>query len=285
MRHRCHLKAIGSPGTCAGTAGATLGGFVCIASLFTTTPRVFATNRMSTLYLVRHGQASFFSDDYDRLSDIGRQQARRLGQYWIARRVVFDRVYTGPRKRQIDTADEIARLYAQAELPWPEPVVLDELDEYAAEEVLAEALPSLLQTDAAVRRLHEQFVAAQEADQRQRRFQKMYEVIMARWAAGELTVDGVESWQAFRRRVHQGLDRIVTESPSQSRVAAFTSGGPIGVAVERATEMPHLMALRTAWMVRNAAMNEFLFSGERFTMSSFNALGHLDDDPALLTYR
>ena len=31
---------------------------------------------MSRLFHVRHGQASFFSDDYDKLSDLGERQAR-----------------------------------------------------------------------------------------------------------------------------------------------------------------------------------------------------------------
>ena len=36
---------------------------------------------MGTLYLVRHGQASFGADDYDQLSPLGQQQAVRLGEY------------------------------------------------------------------------------------------------------------------------------------------------------------------------------------------------------------
>ena len=36
---------------------------------------------MGTLYLVRHGQASFGEDDYDRLSPLGHRQAQQLGRY------------------------------------------------------------------------------------------------------------------------------------------------------------------------------------------------------------
>jgi broad specificity phosphatase PhoE len=38
---------------------------------------------MGTLYLVRHGQASFGADDYDQLSPLGQQQTVRLGEYFI----------------------------------------------------------------------------------------------------------------------------------------------------------------------------------------------------------
>jgi len=240
---------------------------------------------MSTLFLVRHGQASFFSDNYDRLSDIGRVQARRLAGNWLARGIRFGRVYTGPRQRQIDTAEEVGQIFRQAKVPWSDPVVLDELDEYAAEQVLEQALPELIETDARIRDLHARVTAAETPAEKQRTFQRMYEVVMTKWASGELPLKQVESWPDFRRRVHRGLDRIVSADRHGMRVAAFTSGGPVGVAVERATRMPHEVTLRIAWMVRNGSSSQFLFSGERFTMSTFNALGHLDDDPTLLTYR
>ena len=44
------------------------------------------------------------------------------------------------------------------------------------------------------------------------------------------------------------------------------------------------LTLELAWMVRNAAWSEFVFSGDRFTLSTFNAFPHLDE-PRLLTYR
>jgi len=240
---------------------------------------------MSTLHLVRHGQASFFSDNYDELSDIGRQQSRRLAEYWTSRGVAFDRVFCGPRVRQIDTVNEIRDVYASAGRSLPEIIKIDGLDEYAAEEVLEQALPALLESDPRIRELHRRFDATEGRSERQRAFQRMYEVVMDRWAAGEVPVDGVENWTEFRERTHAAFLQIAEQSPAGSRVMAVTSGGPIGIAVERATGMPPTMALRTAWMVRNAAVSEFLFSGERFTMSTFNALGHLDDDPAMLTYR
>lgn len=60
---------------------------------------------MSVLTLVRHGQASFMAEDYDRLSPTGEEQARRLGRYWTSRGIVFDRVCHGPAKRHIRTAE------------------------------------------------------------------------------------------------------------------------------------------------------------------------------------
>jgi len=40
---------------------------------------------MSEIFLVRHAQASFGTDNYDELSDIGWQQSRLLGEYFFSR--------------------------------------------------------------------------------------------------------------------------------------------------------------------------------------------------------
>ena len=58
---------------------------------------------MGTLYLVRHGQASFGADDYDVLSAMGHQQSVRLGEYFQQRGVTFDAALTGTLNRQIQT--------------------------------------------------------------------------------------------------------------------------------------------------------------------------------------
>ena len=58
---------------------------------------------MGTLYLVRHGQASFGEADYDRLSPMGHQQSRRLGEYFAGQGLVFDAVITGTLRRHAET--------------------------------------------------------------------------------------------------------------------------------------------------------------------------------------
>ena len=40
---------------------------------------------MSVIYLIRHGQASFGTDNYDQLSALGREQSAILGSYFAAR--------------------------------------------------------------------------------------------------------------------------------------------------------------------------------------------------------
>ena len=58
---------------------------------------------MGTLYLVRHGQASFGAQDYDQLSELGQRQSQRLGEYFQHKGLRFGQVLTGTLKRHQQT--------------------------------------------------------------------------------------------------------------------------------------------------------------------------------------
>ena len=239
---------------------------------------------MSRLFVVRHGQASFMEQNYDKLSAVGETQARLLGDYWARRRVLFDRVYSGPRVRQIETARIVGEAYVKLDLPWPETVVLDEFDEYHGESVMDAVLPQLVETNPMIRELHDAFKNSRSLREQHKTFQRLFEVIIGKWAAQEIVVDNIESWQEFSARVYGGLSKIAAADGKGQQVAVFSSGGPIGVTVQRALELAPQMSLKIAWMARNCSFTDLLFSGDRFTLSSFNAFPHLDD-PAVLTYR
>jgi broad specificity phosphatase PhoE len=239
---------------------------------------------MSRLFLVRHAQASFPGKNYDQLSQTGETQARLLGEYWARHRMMFDRVYSGPRTRQTETARIVGQACRQAGLAWPEPVVMEEFDEYQADAVLEQALPRLLESSSDVRELHRAFQNSGNSGEQLKNFQRMYEVVISQWVNGELPPMDVESWPEFCARVRRGVSQISAAASRGQQAAVFSSGGPVGVAMQRALDLSPQATLRAAWMVRNSAFSEFLFSGERFTLSTFNAFPHLDD-ASLLTYR
>ncbi|MGH9570587.1 MAG: histidine phosphatase family protein, partial [Candidatus Angelobacter sp.] len=206
---------------------------------------------MSHLFLVRHGQASFLEENYDKLSPKGEAQARMLGEYWARLKVSFDEVYSGPRVRQQDTARIAGEAYRGAGLPWPQLQMLPEFDEFQAELVIAKTLPGLRVSDEDIHRLYAHFESAQDRAEQFKRFQRIFEVIVGRWAAGELTVGGVEPWAGFVTRVGQGLDTLALNGNRGRRIAVFCSGGPIGVAMQRALNLSTADMLKTAWMMCN----------------------------------
>lgn len=239
---------------------------------------------MSRLLLVRHGQASFLEQNYDRLSATGERQARLLGEYWSHRRMAFPYVYSGPRSRQIETARIVGEIYKDAGLPWPEVQIMQEFDEYRGEWVMESSLPELVDRDPHVRDLQQAFLNASSPREKHKTFQRLFEVVIGKWVSGEVHVENIESWPEFCARVQRGLSLVCSANGSREDVAVFSSGGPIGVSLQRALDLSSENTLKVAWMARNCSITEFLFSGERFTLSSFNAFPHLDD-PSLLTYR
>jgi broad specificity phosphatase PhoE len=239
---------------------------------------------MSSLALVRHGQASFFSDNYDQLSPLGEQQARLLGQYWLKRGTRFDEVFTGPRVRQIETAALAGEAFARAGLPWPEPVVLPELDEHQVDRLIKLALAQIVEAHPRVGPLHAAYTAAESPRDKHRTFQLMFEQVVMLWVEGQIEAPGVESWRAFHERVASGLRRI-TNAPGRGRsVAAFTSVGAVTVGLQVALDCGDRKAFDLGWRLRNCSITDFLFSRDRLTMEGFNAYPHLDE-PQLWTYR
>jgi broad specificity phosphatase PhoE len=239
---------------------------------------------MSRLFLIRHAQASFFEPDYDKLSSLGEEQARLLGKYWSQRNISFDRIYCGPRLRQKSTTEIVSDGFRAAGHAFPELTVLHEFDEYPGDVVLRESLPRLLESDSRIREWHREYHKAPDSPEKLKYFQRIFEVVIGKWAAGELFVGGAESWPEFCARVNRGLSQILSGAESGRQLAVFSSGGPVGVAMQRALNLSPQDTLRTVWMSRNCSYSEFLFSGGRFTLSTFNAFPHLDN-VSLLTYR
>jgi broad specificity phosphatase PhoE len=239
---------------------------------------------VSRLFLVRHGQASFLEPDYDKLSALGETQARLLGEKWAEKGISFDRVFSGPRIRHKETAEIVAEAYRKAGVQFPEPVAMDEFDEYDGETVLKLCLPRLLESDEATRQRYEKFKDSANPDDRRRNFERMFEPIIRMWVDGEMAVPEVESWPEFCARVNRGLSKVLSTRSRGEDAVVFCSAGPIGVAMQRALNLSAQDTLRVVWMSRNGSYSDFLYSSERFTLSAFNAHPHLDH-PSLLTYR
>jgi broad specificity phosphatase PhoE len=239
---------------------------------------------MSILYLVRHAQASFLQENYDKLSPLGEQQSRTLGQYWAHRKLKFDRIATGPCQRQKHTAELISQAYKESNLNFPDTQELHEFDEYQAEAVLKRTLPELLQSDDAIAKLQATFKSSATNAEQRKHFQKLFETVINKWVRAEVSPAGVETWQEFKTRVSHGLKKFLSQGQRRERIAIFSSGGPIAVAMQRALNLSDESTLGVSWMSQNSSWSEFLYGADRFTLSTFNSHPHIED-PAMLTYR
>jgi broad specificity phosphatase PhoE len=234
---------------------------------------------MSRLILVRHGQARAFEEHSDRLTELGILQARKVGVYLRAQGLRVDEVRTGSLERQVHTARAMGEAYGDA---WPAAVVDARWNEYDALGVMRWIAPSLAESDESFGRLYAAAEENRRGSEANRHFQRMFEVVMKRWAAGELSHASVEAWDSFRGRVTAVLSEVLHCGEGRN-VVVVSSGGPIAMAVQVVLEAPERQALELNWRMRNASVTEFLFSRGRVTLDFFNGVGHLGDGE--ITYR
>ena len=211
---------------------------------------------MGTLYLVRHGQASFGADDYDVLSPRGHEQAVRLGEYWRGRGMAFDAVMTGTLRRHTETLQGIAQgLQTMPEVTrWPG---LNEYDSHAL-----------------ISAIHPQPLGPADTPERYRAHFRILCDALAQWMAGVISPQGMPSWNEFSAGVRGALDHVRQHHAGQN-VLLVSSGGPISTAVGEVLGTAPEVTIALNMRIRNSAVTEFSVSPRRLMLQTFNTLPHL----------
>lgn len=230
---------------------------------------------MGAIHLIRHGQASFGSDDYDRLSPLGVEQAEVLGLSLRRRVPAIDRVVCGGMRRHAQTAE--GALGAMG-LPcrWDEDRNWMEYDHVA---VLAAYQPRWADQAAMMR----EFAALPNARQA---FQAEFGKAMQRWVGGLHNDDYPESWAGFCARVDRALTELHTSLGKSQTALVFTSGGPITAVIQRMLHLSDENAFRLNWTLANAAISKLIYSSHALNLSTVNDHAHFEGEHArLITYR
>ena len=244
---------------------------------------------MSTLLLIRHGQASYGAADYDKLSPLGERQATVLGAHIVRAGHRIDAVCSGPLRRQIDTAEGLRKAAAAAGLDLPPVRVVDELAEYPAFQLLYRLLPRFAADDPDLAPL----ATGVTGEKTHHLLDRAFSQVMGAWHRGELREEdhpGIESFGGFVDRIRRGLELVMTAHGGGQQVAVVTSGGPISVAVKLALGLTPEATMHLGMAIRNASVTEvrwrskgFAWAPGDFSLYGFNHVHHLSDD--LVTYR
>jgi broad specificity phosphatase PhoE len=230
---------------------------------------------VTTLVLVRHGQASFGARNYDQLSALGIRQSQVLGEYWSQLNARFDAVYSGTLSRQLDTARHALTLLPETASLVTHPA----FNEYDFEAILKTYIPMVLEQQADS--------ATQKAlYQNPKNFQHAFEKAIGYWIEDRPhTQPPFESWGKFTSRITQGLREVSTSD--KKTVVAFTSGGVIAVALREALGLSEEMTFRMNWRIHNASVHRFKVGRNGLSLLSYNNVAHLElkSDDSLLTFR
>ena len=211
---------------------------------------------MGTLYLVRHGQASFGADDYDVLSAMGHQQSARLGEYFKFKGIAFDAALTGTLKRQIQTYSGICQGMGcePVATQWPG------LNEYDSHAVIATIHPQKLEKPTSPEMYRDHFRLLKDG--------------LAQWMAGVVSPKGMPSYIDFALGVTSALDHV--RKNCDGNVLLVSSGGPIATAVGHVLGTSPETTIELNLRIRNSSVTEFAFTPKRHMLVTYNTLPHLD---------
>ena len=236
---------------------------------------------MGSIYLIRHGQASFGADDYDVLSPVGVEQAQVLGRHLADLGLTFDRCVAGDLRRQQHTATATLDQYSALGLPVPALETDSAFNEFDGEAIIRSLLPDLLSSEPDA--VH----VLRNGAQNRSEFQRIFALLIERWLAGTYDPPGLESWLGFVERVQGGLQRILEAANHTDKIAVFTSGGTITALLHLLTRIPANDAFKLTWQIANTSLSRLKFQGREVTLASFNSHVHLQllKTPSLITYR
>lgn len=210
---------------------------------------------MAQLFLVRHAQASFGADDYDKLSELGHQQSLLLGKYFAKRDQTFDLLVTGTMLRHKQTADGI-------------------LAATSADQVERDANWNEFDFDAIIRAYIKAYPNEKPADNAPRSdWYKVLKRAMLAWSGNSLDIAG-ETWVDFCSRVDAGSEQIL--NCKQKNVVVVSSGGAMAVFLMRLLNTSVEQAIAFNLQIKNTSISHFFFNKNGFQLSSFNNVPHLD---------
>lgn len=218
---------------------------------------------MSELYLIRHAQASFGSENYDKLSELGHQQSRHLGEYFSDRNIHFDRVITGDMVRHRETAHGIVGKSdcIESDAAW---------NEFDFNAVVSAYL-----------KLYPKQKPAKDAPRSD--WYKVLKLAMIAWSQHSLeSLD--EDWTSFESRVACAAKRVF--SGSERRILVVSSGGAIAVFLMQLLGLTIEKAIDFNLQIKNTSVHHLFFNKSKVQLSSFNNVPHLDhpERQQLITY-
>ncbi len=233
---------------------------------------------MPAIYLIRHGQASFGKENYDELSDLGKQQALRLGKVIGNRLAPFDTVALGGMWRHEQTARaclsgfdlDYSAVKPQVDLGWNEYDHQEILRVYHPEFETAATMMAFVRTQANPKAF----------------FEKSFNSAVNRWMSGAHDSEYTESWPHFQDRVQTALRRVITNNPTSKSIAVFTSGGPISIISQSLLGVDSKHMMRMNWTLLNCGITKLVDTGSRVFLSSLNEHSHFEgaQNKHLITY-
>ena len=218
---------------------------------------------MPSILLIRHGQASFGSADYDALSPAGHRQAEAIARELGRDERPVSRIVSGSLRRQRETAAPAASLLGL-------PVEIDpRFDEYEMDDIMSAHSNTGVRTN--TRPGAKQVTSAE--------FQRALEPGMRSWIAAGHAGGAAETWPQFAARTRAALTELAEGLPSGTTALAFTSAGVIAALCVSILQIPGETVVVLNRVAVNGAITLVASGRSGLSLISFNEYRHLEHDP------
>jgi broad specificity phosphatase PhoE len=215
---------------------------------------------MSAIYLIRHGQASFGAQNYDKLSELGCRQARVVGEYLHDCGIYFDAFYSGDLSRQRETAS-----IAIASQPKDVPHFIDpRLNEIQNDEQLKFLLPEVVKQHPAIHALVEKGLSSSKD------YQKVIDAVFNYWVTPACNDPRIQSWADFSSGARRAVAEIIQTHGSGKTVGVFTSGGTLATIVAQVLGLGGEQTYQFYEPVFNCSVTQLFYSQSKVSLSYFN---------------
>lgn len=206
---------------------------------------------MGEITFVRHGQASFGTANYDRLSDLGHVQAQWLGEHLNATSHGFDRVVSGTLRRHRETLSGIRQHFG----------VEDVIEDDRLNEMAYHHMESAFRADNPM-----------PDPETGPEMEALFSKVLRAWEGDAIEHTG-ESFAAFQSRILAAIDEHSIEGSS---TLFISSGGPKGILLRHVLGFDISALTEMILKTYNASYTTLEVQSGGYRLQQFNAIPHLE---------
>ena len=235
---------------------------------------------MATIYLVRHGQASFGAENYDKLSDLGCRQATVVGEYFRDHGVRFDAVYSGDLSRQRNTA-RLAVASQPAEVSHHIDARFNEIENDLQLKYL---MPDVIKINPKIEAMVNKGLSSSKD------YQKVIEAVFNYWVSPVCNDTRLQSWAEFSGGARQAMSDVMHEQGAGKTIGIFTSGGTLATIVAQILGLDGEKTYQLYEPIFNCSVTQLFYSRSKISLSYYNDSSFLQvlgqqQGEALISYR
>lgn len=215
---------------------------------------------MAIIYLVRHGQASFGAENYDKLSELGCRQATIVGEYFRDQGVHFDAVYSGDLSRQRNTA-RLAIASQPAEVPHH---IDARFNEVRNDEQVKFLTPEVTKFNSQISGMIDKGLSSS------RDYQKVIEAVFNYWVSPACNESRIQSWAEFSGGARQAMVDVMQKQGAGKTIGIFTSGGTLATIVAQTLGLTGEQTYQLYEPIFNCSVTQLFYNRSKVSLSYYN---------------